>query len=82
MNCVHDVERVRARRVDVLLRRGVLARVLCEDEVQTIRGLGGCVRLRALEGDGVVSPADESLRSRRGSIVIGEPRRTRWLWSR
>ena len=70
MHRVHDVERVRARRVDVRLRRGVLARVLGEDEVQTIRGLRRRVRLGALECDGIVSPVIEMV-IRKQSIKRG-----------
>lgn len=54
---VHEVERVRARSVDIHFRGRRLRRVLCKEEFEPGGRLGGRVRLRALECDDVVAAA-------------------------
>ena len=66
MHGVYDVERVRARGVDVHLHRWRLARVLHEDEVEPAGRLGRRVRLAAFEGNGVVAATAMSA----GQIVL------------
>lgn len=77
---VHKVERVRARGIDIHLRGRRLVRVLREDEVEPGRGLGGRVRLRALERDNVVAAAPRDQYVGEAERVGGM--RTRWRsWS-